>query len=721
MKKLISFYAIIAFSLTASAQVAFWRTNVVSHWDNETQRYTEQKDIVSDVSCFLKYDQIKNIQVVTSQHSADEKALRLFLFIDDFNYRQDIDLHYYYSNVNEQYGTFEYESTLDSIVWKPYPVIGIDEFFCWHNDRLYKDTLILPLRDYQHYNIPNDEYYLGSRTEGVRPIPEYATVKNISIEVANKNICDIKDVTYHYTEFGLGAPKYGFRYNLYPYAEGTTDVTVTFDGVTKKFTVVIMPKETIPDAQQEADVLFDKIYSRMTETGDRHPTGYCDIPLVGIDEGSTSLTRLVYLNDLPTDQIYWVWRDADSWSLDHNNWTATNSLLHVLFHRLYFNIYLCNSYLHKKDVKDLVRIAEVRFIRAYLYAQLLDLFGNVPIVTDNADFYTAPQVSRAALYDFVVAELLAAEKDLAAEKEDYYRLDKSAAWLLLSRLYLNSEVYAGKNDFSLAAQYAYKVLQSNYSLCSEYRRLFMGDNDTNGAQNEIIWALRQVGSEQSSYGGSMTMVGTYADQVENMGISSPWYAANTRYQLLDLFSVRNTATSYTGTIVKAGDDRALFSKTSYYWNSNNTGRTVHKWTNERTDGQAGTDSYWPDTDIPLFRMAEAYLNYAEAVLRGGAIQGNLSALDAVNAIRTRAHANAFTEINLQTILDERGREFYAEGMRRPDLIRFNKFGGDTGYQWQYKGGANNGTDFPAYMNLYPIPQLILQMNPALIQNEGYSE
>ena len=717
MKKIVFLLAAMFISAMSFAQVSFWGTRIYSHWNEETQRYTEQKDTVVDVDWLLKYNQIDSFIIADSRFSATDKVLRIY----KDNYTTEITFYSNYTNEYAQYGTYESKYTLDSIVWVPYPVIGIDGITWQYKDHLYKDTIVLPLRDSRHYNVPNDEYYMAFMPQySVRPIPEYATFTNYSFEVENKNICDIKDISYHYSESGLGMPKYGFRYNIYPYAEGTTDVNVTIDGVSKKFTIVIAPKEGLPERTEETDQLFNKIYSRMIETGDCHPAGCGD--LEALDEGTSSLTHMLSaLNDMSSDQVYWIWGDVGIDQIRNNTWTPDNILINALFHRLYFNIYLCNAYLNREDATDPVRLAEVRFIRAYLYYQLLDLFGNVPIITNNADFYTAPQASRAQLYDFVVSELLEAEQSLASQKPDYYRVDKTAAWLLLSRVYLNSGVYAGRNDYSLAAQYAYKVLQSNYTLCSEYRRLFMGDNDTNGTQTEVIWALRQVGSEQSSYGGSMYFVVVFADGTENIGINTSWACANTRYQLLDLFSARNTTTTYTETIVNAGDDRALFSKTSYSWNYNTTGRTIHKWTNERTDEQAGTDSQWPDTDIPLFRLAEAYLNYAEAVLRGGAVQGDLSALDAVNAIRNRAHAHTLSEINLQTILDERGREFYAEGMRRPDLIRFNKYGGNTGYQWQYKGRSNNGTNFPAYMNLFPIPQDIRQKNPALIQNEGYTE
>lgn len=87
-------------------------------------------------------------------------------------------------------------------------------------------------------------------------------------------------------------------------------------------------------------------------------------------------------------------------------------------------------------------------------------------------------------------------------------------------------------------------------------------------------------------------------------------------------------------------------------------------------------------------------------------------------VRERAGAVPFTTINLQNILDERGRELNFEGMRRQDLIRFGKFTGGS-YLWPWKGGVKEGTSIPDTYKLFPIPTTALQANPNLTQNPGY--
>lgn len=91
----------------------------------------------------------------------------------------------------------------------------------------------------------------------------------------------------------------------------------------------------------------------------------------------------------------------------------------------------------------------------------------------------------------------------------------------------------------------------------------------------------------------------------------------------------------------------------------------------------------------------------------------------VNDLRIRANASTFPVVSLDIILDEWCREFYFEGRRRMDLIRYNRFGGTTDYNWDWKGGSANGTTFDTKYNLLPIPASELNANPNLVQTAGY--
>jgi hypothetical protein len=132
-------------------------------------------------------------------------------------------------------------------------------------------------------------------------------------------------------------------------------------------------------------------------------------------------------------------------------------------------------------------------------------------------------------------------------------------------------------------------------------------------------------------------------------------------------------------------------------------------------------------DMPLFRLAEQYFIYAEAVLRGGTGGDAATALSYINKLRGRAYANdpnstagniSSGQLTLDFLIDERGRELYWEGHRRTDLIRFNRFV-EGSYLWPWKGNVANGTGVDAKYKIFPIPSSEVSSNNNLDQNPGY--
>ena len=110
------------------------------------------------------------------------------------------------------------------------------------------------------------------------------------------------------------------------------------------------------------------------------------------------------------------------------------------------------------------------------------------------------------------------------------------------------------------------------------------------------------------------------------------------------------------------------------------------------------------------------MTYAEAKFRLGE---SGAAIEKFNALRTRANAQTVSNLTLELLRDEWSREFYFEGRRRIDLVRFNSFGGNTDYNWDWKGGVANGTAFDAKYNIFPIPVSDRNANSNLEQNPGY--
>ncbi|MBO8440673.1 MAG: RagB/SusD family nutrient uptake outer membrane protein [bacterium] len=536
----------------------------------------------------------------------------------------------------------------------------------------------------------------------------------------------------------------------------------------------------------DVDALFTKIYNTLGTTGQRGPDGSPDV--AGVDEGTSAFYRMMFsLNEFPADMVYWIWPDAGVDDIRNATWNSSNTLVKGLYSRLYFDISLCNLFLEEtEDMTDgdmATRRAEVRFMRALNYYYLLDMFGNnVPKVTASAlSENPMPFTQQDRLFDYIETELLVAKDDMTdamTAKTAYYRVDKAAAWLLLSRLYLGSAVYLDKEEteckeyYDKAALYADSVISSSkYTLADSYAHLFMGDNDmrssVNTAHNEVILAIAQDGEHVRGYGAAQFLIAaTHTDGMAPWGSTDQWKCIRTRSQLVKLFfpDLSNYGIEYkndeddihTGDVTTneafmdavaemrykgedttltrlAKDDRALFCNYRVYNDTSvfvcNMGRTnrsdefksgwaITKFSNIYADGGSPSNSQWVDMDVPLMRKAEAYLNYAEAVLRGGNMV-SMSVDDAVNALRERANAEPLSGVTLDDILDERGREFYCEGYRRSDLIRFGKFGGETGYYWEWQGGAQLGKNFDEYRNLYPIPLSDIIINNNLDQNEGY--
>lgn len=492
---------------------------------------------------------------------------------------------------------------------------------------------------------------------------------------------------------------------------------------------------------QEAKAALGKIYASLSLTGQEGPAGQPDI--VGIDEGTSQYTRLMfYLNELTTDEAIIGWGDAGLPNLHAMNWGASNPFIEAMYFRLAQTVSFSNSFIEKaealgeKDAEVKKFIAEARFIRAYAYYNLMDMFANVPLVT-KVSLELPKQNNRQEIYTFVETELKDLEVQLAEPKSNEYgRVDKVAAYALLSRLYLNSEVYVKQNKYKEAAEYSKKAIESGYILNtvdkngngSAYDELFLADNDTNGAQNENIFAINFDGRYSTTYGGATFIVkskigGTMAPA--DYGVNGGWGGPRTTKALVNQFSNSVSQNNGTGNPTAWTDKRAMFHTDGQTFEIENVsefkqGYAIKKFSNKKSDGTNGNNNTGEhaDVDIPIFRVGEMYLNYAEAALRGGGDAG--LALTYINKLRERAYGNTsgnVASINLDFILAERSREMYWEGTRRVDLIRFNQF--TTNYNWPFKGGISNGMNVDSHRTIYPIPFNALAVNKNLTQNPGY--
>ncbi|MCO4294386.1 RagB/SusD family nutrient uptake outer membrane protein [Solitalea sp. MAHUQ-68] len=480
-----------------------------------------------------------------------------------------------------------------------------------------------------------------------------------------------------------------------------------------------------------------KVYGSFATTGNNGPAGQGD--LGGIDEGTSDFFRLFWnAEQLPTDETITAWNgDAGLQDFHMMNWSADNPFLRGLFNRSYYQITLANEFLRESTDSKLssrgisgaeateikFQAAEARFLRAYQYWVLVDLFGNVPFVDENSPIGASlpPQKDRVALFNYVESELKAIESLLKDPKtNEYGRADKAAAWALLARLYLNAEVYTGTAKYAEAAVYAKKVINAGYTLTPKYKDLFVADNNVAG-KSEIILSINYDGAKTQGYGGTTFLVnGSVGGSMDKnvSGTSSGWGGHRSTKNLPLQFPTplsspdkRAMFVDNDGMDINEAKDVISFSK----------GYACIKFKNLKSDGSFSSNmsTGFSDTDFPLFRLAEMHLIVAEVALRAG---NTTEALAAVNTLRARAYettaAGQLTTIDLNELLNERSRELYWEGFRRTDLIRFHKFV-EGSYLWPWKGGAPTGSSVQDYRNLYPLPSADVTANPNLVQNPNY--
>lgn len=486
-----------------------------------------------------------------------------------------------------------------------------------------------------------------------------------------------------------------------------------------------------PDSYRQ---FLAKLYAGLATSGPGD-AGSSDIQ--GLDAGFGQYLRAYFMmQEVPTDEAILGWTgDAGVADMSNGLWASNNQFINAMYLRIVYQVRVCSEYLAQTtdaklagrgitDASLLAQIkryrAEARFLRALSYYHGIDMFGKMTFITeDNAvGVYYPTEKSRADIYNYCVAELNDILPDMAdPHTNEYGRADRAAAWMLLAKLYLNAEVYAGENHYSDCLTMCNNILNAGYSLSPNYKYLFMADNNTNGSQVEQIFSIPQDGVHLQSYGGTTfiihaaiggSMVGT------DFGVDGGWGGLRTRPEFVSKFS---NGTSLT-------DNRAMFYTSGQSLNiaaigtEFTQGYAITKYTNKTSTGTAGSNQTFTDTDFPMFRLADVYLMYAEAVLRGGT-GGNLStAVGYVKQLRTRAGAPTVVSIDLDLILDERARELYWEGHRRSDLIRFGKFSGGS-YNWQWKANVQPGASLSSYRNLFPIPSNQLAANPNLTQNTGY--
>lgn len=315
-----------------------------------------------------------------------------------------------------------------------------------------------------------------------------------------------------------------------------------------------------PDVLTAANVYKDpaaykqvlaKLYAGFAVSGQQGPAGQADIS--GIDEGFGQYLRgFWYHQELSTDEAVIGWNDQTIKDFHAQNWTASDGFIYAFYSRVFYQISLANEFMRETTDEKLTARgvdaalkaeiqkyrAEARFLRALSYWHALDLFRNPPFATENdvVGAFTPDQTNANALFSYIESELLAIEGELVNPRSnDYARADKAAAWMLLSKLYLNAEVYIGQNKAADCLKYCEKILAAGYELEPNYQNLFLADNHKS---KEIIFPVAFDGVNTRTWGG-MTFViraGIGGSMVPaQSGVASGWGGTRTTKQLVAKF------------------------------------------------------------------------------------------------------------------------------------------------------------------------------------------
>lgn len=476
-------------------------------------------------------------------------------------------------------------------------------------------------------------------------------------------------------------------------------------------------------------------FSQLRDAGSANHGGYWSVQSVSTDE-------------MAVTQKGGDWYDGGIWiDMHRHTYGPSNGPIEGAWTQTYSAIAACNDLL--ETALDANQTAQIKVLRALFYFRLLDLYGRVKIITSTGT--DAPQSTRLEVFNFVESELLTAigipavtgSMDLSSSplgvEVNPYRVNQYAALGLLSKLYLNAEVFTGVPRYTEAANAAsYVIDNSGYILCGVgcsvpnpgkrpavasdpdelegYAAVFAPNNKDNP---EIIWSVAYDGVS----GGGMNfgvMSLHYSSQFTWNLTDQPWngYSAlEDFYNSYDDADKRKAASFIVGQQLDYNGSAILdYAATDGELELNYTPEINELEPNASRKGGARLGKFSHrlfersdmDNDMPIIRLGELYLIRAEGMARAAG-DWSMAAAD-VNTIRARAGLAAMATIDADSFLAERGREMFMEATRRQDLIRFEKYDDP----WWEK------TNNDAHKSLFPIPQpQIDAAEGTLTQNPGY--
>jgi hypothetical protein len=387
-------------------------------------------------------------------------------------------------------------------------------------------------------------------------------------------------------------------------------------------------------------------------------------------------------------------------------------------------------------------IAQLKMVRALGYYYLIDFFGNVPIVTKydstHAPVYNNPdfQAGRTNLFDTIVNDINNSIPLLssAVDASTYGIFNKWGAYALLAKMYINAEVWAGTPMYNECIEACDSIINSkSYSLELNYFTNFMQANQ-GSKENILVIPYSPSSTEQQE---CFYLEGWhYSEQAHYKTVAAPWNgmcAMPDFYRSFDSTDIRRNGWTVGARFAADGITPLLciretagkpLNYTADFIDLYNPGTTHDYKTALEYNGarlskfqiQQGMVNWCMGVPFPLFRYADILMLKAEAEMRLNGGNATSDAVALVNQIRGRAGVALYTTstLTMDALLAERSKEFYHEGFRRQDLVRFGKFVRGTWASAWYDRSGESDTK-----NVYPIPQNQISAQPGLIQNPGY--
>ncbi|MBQ1751827.1 MAG: RagB/SusD family nutrient uptake outer membrane protein [Paludibacteraceae bacterium] len=484
------------------------------------------------------------------------------------------------------------------------------------------------------------------------------------------------------------------------------------------------------------------------------------------------------LNTLTSDEARCPVRQPGNHWDDNGYWVALNTMkwnyeglaFELVWDKNVAGATLCNKILKQisayEDVVDAKMyarfVAELCVLRSYYYYTMFDLFGRIPYTEEFPESETAqfPLLEKAQVWHKLVDCL---EKhtpnlptaDNPSKAQNYGRATQGLGYALLARLYLNAQSYDVTDvadPYAKCVQYCDAVINSGaYTIEDNFFNNFLFYNENS---QENIFVIVENGNASFDY---QDVAGKMCNKLR-INLLTQHYAFISLYGLLEKPWNGFAASAAFLSLYKDGDRRGPCPENAgtdidfqdkdkkYGWflgpvkdangnivkdeNGNeviivngfkggaknaswNEGARCFKYETEINS----TVNKFSENDFVLFRYADVLYMKAEACLRGGGDVSSVLGMADFQRIRERAGLQPYTSLTLNEILDERGREFAWENVRRRDLIRFDKYTGNA-YLWDFK---EPGVE--PFRKWFPIPKKFLEIHAndriPWTQNEGY--